>query len=184
MFNKETQIICAGFGGQGVLTIGLILANTAMDLGAEVTWIPAYGAEMRGGTASCSVKISNKRIGSPFIREMDVLIALNEPSLDKYEQDVKQGGCIIVNSNIVGNRSYRDDVNVYSLDADSVATDLGNVRGAGVAMIGALVKCTGLFTKEQTAEGVQNFFKKKGKVNTLNDACFHAGFEHVKCISK
>lgn len=183
MIDKEFQIICSGFGGQGILTLGLILSNIAMETGAEITWIPAYGSEMRGGTASCSVKISNKSIASPFIRNGDILIAMNEPSVDKFESTLQAGGMILINSSIIGERGYRDDISVYTLDANRLAADLGNTKGAGIAMIGALIKCTGLFDQNETMMAIDCFFNKKGKNNPLNKACFEQGYECVKRIA-
>src|SRR5665647_1267652 len=116
-----TGIICAGFGGQGVLTMGLILANCAMLAENEVTWIPSYGAEMRGGTANCSIKIGKEPIASPYINKTDVLIAMNEPSLKKFENDVISGGTIIVNSSIVKEKIKRSDVRVINVDANEIA---------------------------------------------------------------
>ena len=96
-----TNLVCAGFGGQGVLTAGLIIAKTGMDIGKNVVWIPSYGSEMRGGTANCNVKISEEEIASPFIRSIDVLLALNEPSVDKFQGSIAPGGTMIINSSIV-----------------------------------------------------------------------------------
>ena len=95
------RIVCAGFGGQGVLTAGLIISRTAMENGSQVTWIPSYGSEMRGGTANCEVVISDKKIASPFFRRSDVLIALNRPSMAKFQEQVVSGGLVISNSSMV-----------------------------------------------------------------------------------
>lgn len=171
-----TGIICSGFGGQGVLTLGLILANTAMLAGNEVTWIPAYGAEMRGGTANCSIKISDEMIASPYVNKLDVLVAMNEPSLKKFEKDVVPGGMIILNSSIVKEKVSRSDVKVVSVDANAIATSLNNPRAINLIVLGTFVGATGLFTKDEMADGIEKYFEKKKIDNTLNLKAYNEGF--------
>ena len=179
-----TNIVFAGFGGQGVLTAGLIVAKTGMDLDKHVIWIPSYGSEMRGGTANCNVKISDDEIASPFIKEIDVLLALNSPSVDKFENMVRPGGVMIINSSIIEETEFRSDINVYSLAATEIAAELGNARGTNIAMIGALAKTGLLFSKAETGEGIENFFAMKNKNNPKNKACFESGFEKTEEIQK
>jgi 2-oxoglutarate ferredoxin oxidoreductase subunit gamma len=171
-----TGIICAGFGGQGVLTTGLILANCAMLAGSEVTWIPAYGAEMRGGTANCSIKISNEPVASPYVNKLDVLIAMNEPSLRKFENDVVSGGTIIVNSSIIKGKIARSDVHVVTVDANDIAVKLNNPRAVNLIILGVFAGSTGLFTKEEMSNGIENYFSKKKIDNTLNLKAYGEGF--------
>lgn len=174
------EVISAGFGGQGVLTAGLILAKIAMDNGKNVTWIPSYGSEMRGGTANCGVKISENDIASPFVKNIDVLIAMNAPSIDKFEKMIKPGGTLIVNSSMVKGREYREDINVVEVPANDIAHDANNPRGVNIAILGAFIKATNILDKETFAKGIENFFADKGKVNPANEICFEMGYNFVK----
>lgn len=177
-----TNIICAGFGGQGVLTAGLIIAKIAMDNGKNVIWLPSYGSEMRGGTANCNIKISDEEIASPFIKDIDILIAMNEPSIAKFQDKVKEKGIILTNSSIVKNKKFRKDLLIYEIDATDIATNLENPRGTNIVMIGAFTKAFGVFEKEIMKKGIDNFFLSKGKNNSLNSICFEEGFNNVKMV--
>lgn len=169
-------IICSGFGGQGVLTLGLIIANTAMLGGNEVTWIPAYGAEMRGGTANCSVKISDEAIASPYVNKIDVLVAMNDPSLKRFEKDVLPGGTIIVNTSIMKEKVSRNDVKVIEVKANEIAASLNNPRAINLIVLGTFVGATGLFTEDEMARGIEKYFEKKKIDNTLNLKAYSEGF--------
>lgn len=173
------EIISAGFGGQGVLTAGLILAKVSMDNGKNVTWIPSYGSEMRGGTANCNVKVSDNEIASPFVKKIDVLIAMNGPAIDKFESSMKEGGTIIVNSSMIKDRKFREDLNIVEVPANDIARDLNNPRGANIAILGGLVKVTNVLEKDAFADGIDKFFADKGKVNELNRLCFEKGYDFV-----
>jgi 2-oxoglutarate ferredoxin oxidoreductase subunit gamma len=135
----ETSIVIAGFGGQGVLFAGQLLAYAAMDEGKHVTWIPSYGPEMRGGTAHCTVVIGDEPIGSPLVRNPDVAITLNLPSTDKYEPLVKSGGVLVVNSSLIERPIQRKDIQVLRVPANDLAMELGNQRLANVVLLGALL---------------------------------------------
>lgn len=135
----QTEIIIAGFGGQGILFAGQLLAYAAMDNGLEVTWIPSYGPEMRGGTANCTVIISDEEIGAPIVQNPKALMAFNRPSLDKYEPLVRAGGTIIVNSTIVDRSAVRTDLNAVDVPANQIAEQIGDKRLANMVMIGALL---------------------------------------------
>jgi len=173
-----SDIICSGFGGQGVLTAGLILAKTAMDAGREVTWIPSYGSEMRGGTANCNVKIADRPIASPFIKNIDLLFALNTPSVDKFEPLLNPGATMVVNTSLVdGSRTFRGDVKVIKVPAGEISEELKNPRGLNLVMLAAGVAATGLLTKEVFSAGVVNFFAEKGKNNPLNVVCVERGWK-------
>ncbi len=175
-------IICAGFGGQGVLTAGLILAKTAMDYDKNVSWIPSYGSEMRGGTANCNVIIVDGRVASPFVKKPDIVIAMNQPSVDKFAPMLNSGGTLIVNSSIVSNTDIRDDINVYAVAATDIATKEGNPRGANIAMIGALAATDLLLDAEKLCAGMEKFFDEKGKSNPKNAVCFKKGKDETKQI--
>ena len=131
--------IFAGFGGQGMLLIGKFLAMANMLDGKHVSWLPSYGPEMRGGTANCSVIVSDEEVASPMIDKADVLIAMNLPSLDKFEHTVKPGGLIVVNSSIIDRKVQRDDVRVVYCDAAKIADEVKNPKGANVAILGAMM---------------------------------------------
>ena len=115
------EMICAGFGGQGVLTTGLILAEAGMKLGMNVLWYPSYGSEMRGGTANCTIKFSDKEIASPCAKKIDILMAMNAPAIDKFESSLRPGGLLLVNSSLVEpDRKYRDDVKVIKVTTTTI----------------------------------------------------------------
>ena len=133
------QYVFAGFGGQGMLLIGKFLAMANMLDGKHVSWLPSYGPEMRGGTANCSVTVSDEEIGSPLVDNADVLIAMNLPSLDKFEPTVKPGGLIVVNASIIDRKVRRDDVRVVYCDANGIAESVKNPKGANVAILGAMM---------------------------------------------
>ena len=130
------RVICAGFGGQGVLTAGLVLADVSMSGEKKVTWVPAYGSEMRGGTASCRLRIDDTEILNPFFDEADVLIAMNQDSVDTMQDLVAEGGVLIANSTMVDSDSLRKDIKVVEVAATELSKELGNPRGANLAMLG------------------------------------------------
>lgn len=135
----QTEIMIAGFGGQGVLFGGQLLAYAAMDEGKQVTWIPSYGPEMRGGTANCTVVIADEEIGSPFVRHPQAVVAMNQPSLDKYEATAQQGGLIVVNSSIVTREVTRKDIRAVMVPGNEIAESLGDRRMTNMVLLGALL---------------------------------------------
>ena len=135
----QTEIVVAGFGGQGVLFTGQLLAYAGMDEGREVTWIPSYGPEMRGGTANCTVVISNEEIGSPMVEHPTAVIVMNRPSLDKYESMVKPGGVLVINESMVDRPAERKDIKVISVKANDIAEQLGDKRMTNMVLLGALI---------------------------------------------
>lgn len=134
----QSEIIISGFGGQGTLYAGQVYAYAAMDEGLHVTWIPSYGPEMRGGTANCTVVISDDEIGSPTALHPRAVIALNLPSLDKYEPLVAPGGYLIVNESMVNREPTRTDIHWVMVPANTIARELGNERAANMVLLGAL----------------------------------------------
>ena len=136
---STTQVLIAGFGGQGILFAGKFLAYAGLLQGRNVSWLPSYGPEMRGGTANCSVVISDEPVGSPLVDNCDVLIAMNLPSLDKFEHTVKPGGLIVVNCSIIDRKVQRDDVRLVYCDAAGIADQVKNPKGANVAILGAMM---------------------------------------------
>lgn len=171
------SLICAGFGGQGVLTAGLILAKTAMEHGDNVTWIPSYGSEMRGGTANCNVKIGPEKISSPFVKQCDILIALNPPSVEKFSPMLAEGGVLVTNSTLVKEAPALPSIKWYEVDATAIADKAGNSKGVNIVMLGALAATGALYDAEVIDQGIQRFFTEKGKNNPLNAACFAQGLE-------
>ena len=135
----QTEIIVAGFGGQGVLFAGQLLAYAGMDEGKNVTWIPSYGPEMRGGTANCTVVVSDEEIGAALVLNPTGAIAMNRPSLDKYEELVKPGGVLVVNTSMVDRKTTRTDIKVIEVDANTIAENLGDKRMTNMVLLGALL---------------------------------------------
>ena len=135
----QKEIIIAGFGGQGVLFSGQVLAYAAMDTGKEVTWIPSYGPEMRGGTANCTVVIADDEIGSPLVKNPPLAIALNLPSFDKYEETLAKGGTLIVNQSMVDREAKRDDINIIFVPCNEIAEEIGDKKLMNMVAMGALL---------------------------------------------
>ena len=135
----QKEIIIAGFGGQGVLFGGQVLAYSAMDAGKEVTWIPSYGPEMRGGTANCTIVIADEEIGSPMVEHPPLAIALNLPSFDKYEQELQAGGTLIVNKSMVDRGSKRADIHEVFVPCNEIAEEIGDKKMLNMVAIGALL---------------------------------------------
>ena len=135
----ETSIVIAGFGGQGVLFAGQLLAYAGMDSGRHVTWIPSYGPEMRGGTAHCTIIISDEPVGAPIVSHPDIAIVLNQPSFEKYEPLIKQGGLLVVNSSIITAETTRTDIDVVYVPANRIAEEWGTAKMLNMATLGALL---------------------------------------------
>lgn len=172
------DIILAGFGGQGILTAGKILIEIAAREGKNVSWTSSYGAEMRGGTASCSVVVSNEEIGSPYPTKLDILVVMNEPSYEKFIGQMRDGGCVLINSSLMEDREFPKNVKVFAIDATTQANNLGNPRGANLVMLGAMMKATGLIDAETFGEGITSYFIKKGN-SPKNLECYRVGYDQV-----
>jgi 2-oxoglutarate ferredoxin oxidoreductase subunit gamma len=136
----QQEIVFSGFGGQGVMFVGQLLAYAAMDAGLHVTWIPSYGPEMRGGTAHCSVTISDKAIGSPMVKHPKAAVVFNNPSFDKYEPLVASGGILVVNRSLVMRQSIRTDIDTLYIPATEIADEIGSVKVANLVLLGALLE--------------------------------------------
>ena len=174
----EEQIICAGFGGQGIMFIGKLLAQVLMVAGKEVTWMPSYGAEVRGGTAHCMVIVSNRKIASPLVSEPASCIVMNTPSFNKYEPKVKKGGRLFVNTSLIDKRSGRDDIEIVEVPATEVANSLGNVRVANMVMLGAYIANGKIIDKTRIIETLPPFLgSKKKNLFKINCAAFEKGVE-------
>lgn len=177
--NKNPRIKIAGFGGQGVLLLGRLLSEAAMLSDYHATWLPSYGPEMRGGTANCHVSISEKRIGSPLISESDVLIAMNLPSLDKFENEVRKDGIIFVNSSLIQRKVQRDDVKVFYIPATEIADELGQTKAANMAMIGAYLEYTRLLSLDSVLSAAKSIVKRK-EFREVNEKAIKKGMENVR----
>lgn len=177
----KKQIIISGFGGQGGLAIGKNLVEAGMAEGLEVTWAPSYGPEMRGGTANCSVVLSDKKVGSPVFASYTELIALNAPSLDKFEAGVVSGGTVFVNSNVVTDKVSRSDLTVYYVPCNEIAEKLGNLKVSNMVMLGAYVAATKILKPETIEAMIKEMFTgAKAKLVPLNIEAFHEG---MACIA-
>ena len=176
------QFVFAGFGGQGMLLIGKFVALANMMEGKHVSWLPSYGPEMRGGTANCSVAVSDEPIGSPVVNHPDVLSAMNLPSLDKFEDAVRPGGLIVVNSSIVDRKVKRDDVRVVYCDAAGIAEAAKNPKGANVAILGAMMGAEPEDVEfDKMVEAIRlELGERKMKFLEGNKACLIAGMEAAK----
>ena len=174
----QKEVIISGFGGQGVLFIGKLLAYTGLDEKKEVTWIPSYGPEMRGGTANCTVIISDEEIGSPNVKNPTAVIAMNLPSLDKYENMVKPGGVLVVNASMVNREVNRDDILVVSIPANDIAEELGSMRSANMVMLGALI---GSGSIDMRPEDMKKTISETTKKTFLkaNLKAFDSGFKAI-----
>lgn len=155
------QIIFAGFGGQGILSIGKFLAYAGMDANLNVSWLPSYGPEMRGGTANCSVILTDEGIGSPIVTKADSLVVMNRPSLDKFEDSVVPSGIIIIDSDLVDRMPRRTDVEVIVIPAQTISEGLGSKKVANMVLLGALVKKTGIVSVEALINSLKIHGKEK-----------------------
>ena len=176
------RYIFAGFGGQGMLLIGKFVAMANMLEGKHVSWLPSYGPEMRGGTANCSVIVSDEPIGSPIVHQADAIVAMNLPSMLKFESEVKPGGVLVVNSSLIDRKCDRDDIKVVYCDANRIAESVKNPKGANVAILGALMAAdpdTVEFDKMVEAIRLE-LGERKARFLEGNKAALIAGMEAAK----
>lgn len=171
----EHQIIISGFGGQGVLFAGQLLAYAALEEGKHVTWIPSYGPEMRGGTANCTVIISDDEIGSPQVRHPSAVVALNPPALIRYAPMVKPGGCLVLDATLIDARSGRTDLREVALPAKDIAQRLGFPQMANVVAVGALVAATGVLRLDTIERVLAAKTAKRPEMREANLAALREG---------
>ena len=172
----EKTFIFAGFGGQGMLLIGKFVAMACMLDGKHVSWLPSYGPEMRGGTANCSVIVSDDPVASPLVDKADVIVAMNRPSLDKFEEHVKPGGVLVINSSIIDRKAERDDIQVVYCDATRLAEGVGNPKGANVAILGAMLQKVPVVDDEKMSEAIRiELGERKAKFLPGNMKALQAG---------
>lgn len=175
------EIISAGFGGQGVLLLGQLVAYAGMHEGKNVSWLPSYGPEMRGGTANCCVIVSDEEIGAPVVVEADSVIVMNRPSLDKFEGAVVPGGKLFINSSLIDKKAERTDIDVFYVPANDIAGELGNDRVANMVMLGAFLQIAGVVNPDSCMKQLAvSFGEKKAHLIPLNQQALERGASCVK----
>ena len=172
-----SEIIMAGFGGQGVLLIGKLMAYAGMKAGLEVTWMPAYGPEMRGGTCNCTVVLSDRQVGSPISRSPHGAIVLNLQSIDKFESAVRPGGILVVNTSLINRMPTRTDLVVVPVAANQIALEAGSAKAANMVALGAFLGVSGLVDASLVKAVLAETFAGRPKIVQLNHVCLDKGFE-------
>jgi len=173
----QHEVMFAGFGGQGIMTAGQLLAYAGIKEGKQVAWIPSYGPEMRGGTAYCTVVVSETRIGSPIVTTPRSICVFNRPSFDKFEPKVRKGGLLIVNSSLIDVTTSRKDITELLVPANTMALQNGNPRAANVAVLGALVGMTGVISMDTLRDTVREKLGRKADVLEKNLKVLDEGYE-------
>lgn len=174
----EERIVVAGFGGQGVLLIGQVLCYAGMEEGKNVAWLPSYGPEMRGGTASCSVILSDNEIGTPLVTNPKHCIVMNLPSFHKYEGSVEENGNLFINSSLIEEISQRETITNYLVPCSEAAQKVENLRTANMAMLGSFVETTKIVTKESALKALETIFgERRAHLIPINEQAMQVGFE-------
>jgi len=171
------KYIISGFGGQGVMSMGMMLAYAGMLEDKEVTWLPSYGPEMRGGTANCSVVISDKPISSPVVTKATSVITMNLPSLIKFQDNLKEGGNLFINSSLIDEKASRKDVHAYYITANDMALVLGNDKTSNMIMLGAVLSKTATVSLKSVEKVLEKLFKNKQSLIPLNIKALNLGYE-------
>jgi 2-oxoglutarate ferredoxin oxidoreductase subunit gamma len=175
------KTIFSGFGGQGVLSMGYTLANAAMLEDKYVTYLPSYGAEVRGGTANCTVAVSEEEIASPVASEPDFVVTMNQPSFFKFQSILQSGGLILVNSSMVNVSTARGDIEVVEVPTSELAEELGNIRVANMVMLGAFIKVSNLVSLQRMLKNLSEILGEgKSKMIKLNREALDLGFNYLK----
>jgi 2-oxoglutarate ferredoxin oxidoreductase subunit gamma len=176
-----SKTIFSGFGGQGVLMMGYSLAHSAMSAGYETTYLPSYGAEMRGGTANCTVAIADEEIASPISSEPDYLVVMNTPSLYTFQNKLTAGGFLFINSSIIDARPSRKDIEVLAIPCGEIAEKLGDIRASNIFMMGVFIRKTNLVKPENYLQSLETIMgSRKKKAMETNRKALAAGYEFVK----
>ena len=177
----EKQFLIAGFGGQGVLLIGQLIAKAALHEGREVSWMPSYGPEMRGGEANCAGVASDEPIGSPLVSEPPVLVAMNKPSLLKFMPKMPVGGTLLYNASLITGVELRSDIRALPVPCNEIAAELGNDRVANMVMLGAIIEATGVISPDSAMDALKDVFgEKKANLLPLNRKALEAGMEAAR----
>ena len=178
------EIIIAGFGGQGVLSMGKILAYSGVMADQEVTWLPSYGPEMRGGTANVTVILSDKRISSPVVNQYDTAIILNQQSMEKFEKMLKPGGTLLYDPNGITRDPIRTDINIYKIEGTKIAAGLGNVKTFNMVVLGAYLKAKPVVNIDSVEKGLQQSLPARHhKLIPLNLAAVQKGYEMLETVA-
>jgi len=177
MKNCKTEILLAGFGGQGIMLLGKLLAQAGLASRKNVTWMPAYGAEVRGGTAYSMTKISDKEIANPIITTPDILVTMNDPSLVKYEDRLKPKGLLILNKSLIKSKPKRKDISIVSIPMTEIASKLGSVRSANMVALGAIIKRSKLFPVRTVTTALHEMLGGKEEIFMLNKKAIEKGFQ-------
>jgi 2-oxoglutarate ferredoxin oxidoreductase subunit gamma len=181
---KQREVVFAGFGGQGVMTAGQLLAYAGMDEGKHVIWIPSYGPEMRGGTANCTVVISDSRIGSPIINNPMSACVFNRPSLERFGPAIKKGGLLLINSTLIDIKSGRDDITEMLIPANEVAIKVGSPKAANMVMLAAYVEATDIVSFDTlTTMLKEKLGTRKKELFDINLKAFEEGRKLVSKVS-
>ncbi|HEY8889046.1 MAG TPA: 2-oxoacid:acceptor oxidoreductase family protein [Clostridium sp.] len=175
---RSQEIIFAGFGGQGILSMGKFLAYAGMDSNLNVSWLPSYGPEMRGGTANCSVILSDEEIGSPVLTRADTVVAMNKPSLDKFIDFIEPNGLLIIDSDHITDALDRRDITIYKIPAKTIAEEIGSATFANMVLLGALVKKTGIVSMETLLTSLKAHGKEK--FYESNKLALERGAQYIK----
>ncbi len=171
----------AGFGGQGVVSAGILLAQAGVENKKNASWLPSYGPEMRGGTANCSVVVSDGEVFTPIVSVPDTVIVMNEPSLPKFEPMLKKGGLLILNSSLINSRPTRTDLKIVCVPCNEIAQKVGMDRVANLVALGAFIKLTGAVTLEAVEHAMKKVYKRaKPEMLELNKKALQAGFDAVE----
>ena len=170
------KTLFAGFGGQGVLSMGLNLAQAAMLEKKNITYLPSYGAEVRGGTANCTVAVSDEEIASPVASSPDFVVALNQPSLVRFQNQVQPGGLLFINSSITKPITSRGDIDIVEVPASEIADEMKNPRSANMVMLGAFIKKSNLVSLSSLMDGLKNTLKNKKKLISINEKALEVGY--------
>jgi 2-oxoglutarate ferredoxin oxidoreductase subunit gamma len=179
--NFEMSLIAAGFGGQGLMVLGQLVAYTGIEEGRYVSWIPSYGPEMRGGTANCCVIVSSEEIGAPVVSVADVIVVMNQPSFDKFKNDVKPGGVLLYNSDLVRAEGTRPDIRLVAVPAIAIARDAGSEKVANIVMLGATVAASKIVGDKACVETIkEKLGKKKPEFLPMNLDTYEKGKALVK----
>jgi 2-oxoglutarate ferredoxin oxidoreductase subunit gamma len=175
------EIIIAGFGGQGVLSMGKILAYSGIMHNQEVSWMPSYGPEMRGGTANVTVILSDERISSPYLKVFDTAIILNQQSMDKFEESVKPGGILLYEPNGIMHHPTRTDINIYQIEGNKISTEMGNKKIFNMVVLGAYLKIKPIVELKNVIEGLQKSLPERyHHLIPLNEEAITKGMNSVK----
>lgn len=176
----QTEVVMAGFGGQGLMMIGKLLAHAGLDEGKEVTWLPSYGPEMRGGTANCTVVVGDQPIGSPLISSPFAAVVMNRPSLDKFASKIRPGGVLVVNSSLIPIRGGRDDIREFRIRADDIALEEGSRRSANLVVLGAFLGLVPVVSRKTMEAAIEHAFARKPEFVEINLRAFGRGYEKAQ----